>query len=257
MSRAAIYARLSLADEKSTSTKRQEKECRDYAAALGLDVVKVYVDEGISGYKDVERPAFDEAIEALFRGEFDTLIVWKLDRLSRRGMGHVGTLLDRLDGSGRRILSKSEGIDTSQGHGRLLVGMLAEMARSESANTSMRLKAQRREAREVGKISSGGPPWGMMTLEDGTIAPDPETGPIARQVINRVLAGESRMSLIRWLNRNGHFTKRGRRPTDPGGNPSTFSSCAPKLVSKGWYDLSLLFSRGHRFTLGHDLLNKT
>ncbi len=257
MSRAAIYARLSLADEKSTSTKRQEKECRDYAAALGLDVVKVYVDEGISGYKDVERPAFDEAIEALFRGEFDTLIVWKLDRLSRRGMGHVGTLLDRLDGSGRRIISKTEGIDTSQGHGRLLVGMLAEMARSESANTSMRLKAQRREAREVGKISSGGPPWGMMTLEDGTIAPDPETGPIARQVINRVLAGESRMSLIRWLNRNGHFTKRGRRPNDPGGNPSTFSSCAPKLVSNGWYDLSLLFSRGHRFTLGHDLLNKT
>ena len=51
--------------------------------------------------------------------------------------------------------------------------------------------------------------------------------------------------------------QRGRRPNDPGGNPSTFSSCAPKLVSKGWYDLSLLFSRGHRFTLGHDLLNKT
>lgn len=39
MNRAAIYARLSLADEKSTSTKRQEKDCRDHAKSLGLEVV--------------------------------------------------------------------------------------------------------------------------------------------------------------------------------------------------------------------------
>ena len=37
MNRAAIYARLSLADEKSTSTKRQEKDCRDHAKSLGLE----------------------------------------------------------------------------------------------------------------------------------------------------------------------------------------------------------------------------
>jgi hypothetical protein len=74
MNRATIYARLSLADEKSTSTKRQEKDCRDHAKSLGLEVVEVFVDEGISGYKDDERPAFDEAIEALVRGDFDTLI---------------------------------------------------------------------------------------------------------------------------------------------------------------------------------------
>ena len=106
MERAAIYARLSLADENSTSTARQKKECREHAKSLGLTVVREFTDEGISGFKDVERPDFDEAIEALVRGEFDTLIVWKLDRLTRRGIGHIGTLLDRLDGSGRRIVSK-------------------------------------------------------------------------------------------------------------------------------------------------------
>ena len=89
MNRAGIYARLSNADENSTSTKRQEKDCREHAKSLGLEVVDEFVDEGISGYRDVERPAFDEAIEALVRGDFDTLIVWKLDRLTRRGMGHI------------------------------------------------------------------------------------------------------------------------------------------------------------------------
>jgi len=209
MNRAAIYARLSLADENSTSTQRQRKDCRDHAKSLGLEVVKEFVDEGISGYKDVERPAFDEAVEALVRGDFDTLIVWKLDRLTRRGMGHIGTLLDRLDGSGRRIVSKMDGIDTSQSHGRIMVALLSEMARSESVNTSIRLKAQRSEAREKGRISCGKPPWGMMTLEDGTIAPHPEKGPIARQVIDRLLAGEKRLQIVKWLNQNEHFTDRG------------------------------------------------
>lgn len=209
MNRAGIYARLSNADENSTSTKRQEKDCREHAKSLGLEVVEVFVDEGISGYRDVERPAFDEAIEALVRGDFDTLIVWKLDRLTRRGMGHIGTLLDRLDGSGRRIISKMDGIDTSQSHGRIMVALLSEMARSESANTSLRLKAQRKESRENGRISSGQPPWGMMRLEDGTTAPDPEIAPIARQVIERYIAGEKQLSLVRWLNDNGHTTARG------------------------------------------------
>ena len=39
MNRAAIYARLSLADEKSTSIERQAKDCRDHAKSLGLEVV--------------------------------------------------------------------------------------------------------------------------------------------------------------------------------------------------------------------------
>ena len=209
MNTAAIYTRLSLADENSTSTSRQKKECEDHAKSLGLEVVKVFNDEGISGFKDVERPEFDEAIEALVRGEFDTLIVWKLDRLSRRGMGHIGTLLDRLDGSGRRIVSKMDGIDTSQSHGRIMVALLSEMARSESANTSLRLKAERHESREKGRISCGKVPWGLMRLDDGKIAPHPETGSIAREVVDRFLAGEKRMEIVRWLNESGHFTDRG------------------------------------------------
>lgn len=74
--KAAIYTRLSNADENSTSTKRQETECREYASRHDLEVVKVFVDEGILGYKDVERPDFDETADGLARGEFDVVIAW-------------------------------------------------------------------------------------------------------------------------------------------------------------------------------------
>ena len=46
MNRAAIYARLSLADEKSTSTERQKKDCRDHAKSLGLEVVAEFTFAG-------------------------------------------------------------------------------------------------------------------------------------------------------------------------------------------------------------------
>jgi site-specific DNA recombinase len=207
--KAAICTRLSNADENSTSTKRQETECREYASRHDLEVVEVFVDEGISGYKDVERPAFDEAVDNLARGEFDVLIAWKLDRLSRRGMGQVGAILDKLENTGRKIVTVVDGVDTSQATGRLMIGLLAEMARSESVNTSVRPKAQRREAREKGRISVGSPPWGMTRREDGSYVPDLETGPIAREVLDRVLAGEATINLVRWLNSNGHFTTRG------------------------------------------------
>ena len=109
--KAAIYTRLSNADENSTSTQRQETECREYASRHDLEVVEVFVDEGISGYKDVERPAFDEAVDNLARGEFDVLIAWKLDRLSRRGMGQVGAILDKLENTGRKIVTVVDGVD--------------------------------------------------------------------------------------------------------------------------------------------------
>lgn len=209
MVKTGIYARLSLSDEKSTSTERQRKECREYAKRYDMEVVDEYVDEGISGYKDVERPAFDRAINDLLTGKIDVLLAWKLDRLSRRGFGHLGGILESLEGTGRGIVTAIDNIDTRNEMNRMMVVFMSEIARTESQNTSTRLKAQRRDARERGKKSSGAAPWGMVTLDDGTVAPDPETGHIARDIVLRFLAGEDKMSLVRWLNDNEHFTTRG------------------------------------------------
>ncbi|MEU6194064.1 recombinase family protein [Streptomyces sp. NPDC047061] len=56
----------------------------------GLVVRRVHVDCGRSGYKDVLRKGFDAATEAVTSGAVRTLIVWKLDRLSRKGTAEVG-----------------------------------------------------------------------------------------------------------------------------------------------------------------------
>ena len=68
--KAAIYARLSNESEKSTSTKRQVKECMDYANFKGMTVVGEFIDEGISGYSGKTRPEYDKVMAGLKTGYF-------------------------------------------------------------------------------------------------------------------------------------------------------------------------------------------
>src|SRR6266545_4973635 len=54
----------------------------------------------VSARKDRPRPGLDAALHVLLTGKIKTLYVAKLDRLSRRGMGHVGLILDDLERAG-------------------------------------------------------------------------------------------------------------------------------------------------------------
>ena len=156
-------------------------------------------------------------MQALDRGDFDTLLVWKLDRLSRQGIGAMGPILDRLEGTGRRIVSVMDGVDTSQPQGRIMVALLSEMARSESANTSVRIKSSFEQARREGRWTYGLPPWGFL-LENGKIRPDPDTYEEARSIVAAILAGQSLRSIAADLNARGVVRVR-KRPdgstTDP------------------------------------------
>lgn len=202
--KAAIYARLSNESEKSTSTKRQVKECMDYANFKGMTVVGEFIDEGISGYSGKTRPEYDKVMAGLKAGEFDTIIVWKLDRLTRRGIAQIGRVLEVLDECGGRLVSVTENIDTNDNTGVMMIAILSEMARSESANTSLRIKAQKREAREAGKwLSGSNVPWGYVLTDDFKLAHDPATAPHALEVIQRMLNGASTYSEVRRLNGEG------------------------------------------------------
>src|SRR5512139_2014911 len=79
--RAALYLRVST-DQQTTDN--QERELREAAAAKGLEVVRVYQDQGISGAKGRDkRPGLDQALKDAVRGRYDVLMAWSVDRLGR------------------------------------------------------------------------------------------------------------------------------------------------------------------------------
>jgi DNA invertase Pin-like site-specific DNA recombinase len=179
--------------------------CRAKIESLGGIVAQVFVDRDTSAYKKVKRPYFDAMWEGLENGRFDAVCVWKLDRLTRRFVD-TGPILKRLEEHGAKLLSVVDNIDTSTPMGQAIVGVLIAQAESESLNTSVRVKAAREAEAAQGKHHGGRRCFGY--TKDQTL--DPIEFPIAREIVDRILRGDSLRSISRWLNDSGVVTTSGK-----------------------------------------------
>ena len=226
---AAIYLRLSKDHKDQTSTVRQAADCREQADKDGAEVGPVFEDL-VSGYRaDVSRPGFDQALSWVSDAPGRTLYVWKIDRLSRRGIGQVGLVLDRLEETRSRVVFVRDGLDSSvQGH-RMVIAILAEQARQESANTSTRTRSALAHRKREGLWPGGLPPFGFLIATDaprqdvknpdafvvtdeappGRLVEDPETAPVVREMVARVIGGASLFEVSKWLGDQGITTARG------------------------------------------------
>ncbi|MFJ9865311.1 recombinase family protein [Streptomyces sp. NPDC101165] len=205
-----LYLRLSLDRDGKTAIERQEADCRTWAERSGLTVRKVHMDRGRSGYKTVERKGFDAALAAVTAGVVGTLIVWKLDRLSRKGIGLVGKVLDDIEKAGGRLVSVVDGLDTSNDSARMVVAMLAELACSESKNLGTRVGHAKRYLRSKGQWIGGQPPYGLL-IDSKTkkLVHDPEHAVYARLIADEALTGTSLVKIARLLNEYEILSPRG------------------------------------------------
>ncbi|MET0834240.1 MAG: recombinase family protein, partial [Actinomycetota bacterium] len=120
----------------------------------------------VSGRKDRPRRGLDDALSLLLTRKVRTLYVAKLDRLTRRGMGHVGLILDELEKVGGRIVFVADGLDTSRPGVRPIIAILAEQARAESDNTSWRVGQWHLHNRRHG-VWNQQRPYGYVVDENG------------------------------------------------------------------------------------------
>ncbi|MFM9445076.1 recombinase family protein [Streptomyces acidiscabies] len=207
---ADLYLRLSLDREGKTAIDRQEADCRAWAERNGITVRKVHIDRGRSGYKSVSRKGFDAAITAVTSGVVGVLIVWKLDRLSRKGIGEVGKELDDFSRVGGRLVSVMDGLDTLNDSARVTIALLAELARNESRNLGMRVGNAKRYLRQRGQWIGGQPPYGLKVDPDTKkLVHDPETAVYARLIADEALSGKALVHVARLLNEHGIESPRG------------------------------------------------
>ena len=81
MTRCAIYTRVTTDDQ---TIENQLIILREIAQKKGLKVVTELNDEGISGTKGREkRTGFDNLIKGAIKKDFDTILLWRVDRLGR------------------------------------------------------------------------------------------------------------------------------------------------------------------------------
>ncbi|MCG7492494.1 recombinase family protein [Thalassobius sp. Cn5-15] len=116
---------------------------KDQSQDLQVDALKhagcdvIYGDLGMSG-ADVTRRSLETLLRDLTKG--DTLVVWKLDRLSRSTL-HLLELLDDLRVNGVDFIALTQGIDTTTAVGRMVFGHLAVFAEFEREQIRERTKA--------------------------------------------------------------------------------------------------------------------
>ena len=77
-----IYARYSSENQREESIDGQLRECTAFAQHNDIQIVGEYIDRAFSAKTD-NRPSFQKMIKDSAKGEFDVIIVWKLDRFAR------------------------------------------------------------------------------------------------------------------------------------------------------------------------------
>jgi DNA invertase Pin-like site-specific DNA recombinase len=185
---AALYARVSTTDQ---TCENQLIELRRHCEARGWTIGREFVDTGVSGSKD-RRPALDELIGEAKRRRFDTLIVWRLDRLGRN-LRHLVVLLEYLQALGIGFISLGEGIDLGTPAGRLQLHILAALAEFERSRIQERVRAGLARAKAQG-AQLGRPE--KRVPEDRLTA---VRGLSIREAAERL--GVSRSTAHRWLSR--------------------------------------------------------
>ena len=89
------YARLSKDDgSRYSSIISQQHIIKEFADKNNIELVKIYVDDNISGFIEIEdRPQFNEMLEAIKEGKAQAIIAKDLSRIGRKN-GITQMLLD-------------------------------------------------------------------------------------------------------------------------------------------------------------------
>jgi len=174
--RVALYARVSTKD-KGQDTQNQLAQLRAFCAASGWPIVAEFIDR-VSG-KHSDREQFKAMFVSASRREFDYLVTWALDRLSREGVAKTFEHIKVLRSYGVQYVSYSEPhFRTTGPAGELMIAVAAWIAEQEHKRISERTKAGLEKARRQGRIGGRRP----LVVDRDKIAELDESGLTMREI---------------------------------------------------------------------------
>jgi site-specific DNA recombinase len=182
------------------SPRDQREAVERLAAANGLELGEVIVEEDVSGAKRAEQRELDRLVRKVEAGESDGLLVWRVSRLSRN-LADGARVAERVRMAGGRLIGTD--LDTAQPMGRALLGFLLGWAEEELDQRTAGFARAVAGAIERGAYVSAKVPLGY-TREDQRLVVDPETAPIVRGLFERRAAGASWTELARWMSAIAH-----------------------------------------------------
>lgn len=206
----AIYIRVStLYQVDRDSLPMQRKDLIAYASLiLGIEEYEIFEDAGYSG-KNTDRPAFQEMMQRIRKGEFTHVLVWKIDRISRNLLDFA-EMYEELQDLRVTFVSKNEQFDTSTAIGEAMLKIILVFAELERNMTSERVTATMISRANNGLWNGGRIPFGYVYDPDKTafsIREDEEK--VCQMIKNDYMEHKSLVHTSRMLNASGYKTRAG------------------------------------------------
>ena len=187
---AGIYIRVSTEDQarEGFSLKEQEKRLRAMCEYKGYEVYKIYKDSGISTKTGNYRPAFEELLQDIKDKKCNTIVVLKLDRLTR-SVYDWENILKFLEENDAYLDCANDDINTTNANGKMISRILTSVSQQEIERTSERTKVGLSGAIKEGHIPARAP-LGYKHV-DKKLVPDSLTKDIVIRIYNLYFEGKS------------------------------------------------------------------
>ena len=137
--KSALYVRVSTTHQiDKDSLPLQRSDLTNYTKyVLGIEDFEIFEDAGYSG-GTTDRPAYQDMMNRIKKGEFTHLIVWKIDRISRN-LRDFSEMYDELKKYNVTFISKNEQFDTSTAMGEAMLKIILVFAELERKLTGERV----------------------------------------------------------------------------------------------------------------------
>ena len=209
--RCAIYTRKSTEhnlDLEFNSLDAQREACEAYIKSQAHEgwrlVADHYDDGGVSG-ASLERPALQTLLADVRAGKINTVVVYKVDRLTR-SLADFAKLVELFDQYGVSFVSITQSFNTTSSMGRLTLNVLLSFAQFEREVIGERVRDKIAASKRKG-IWVGGPvPLGYRVI-DKKLVVVPEEAEAVRIIFTSYLELGSIGALIEDLDRRGIRTK--------------------------------------------------
>ncbi len=220
----AIYTRKSTEhglEQEFNSLQNQEESCKAYIASQSFNswqYYKTYSDAAISG-GTMERPALKQMLDDMAHGLVNTVVVYKIDRLSRSILD-FHNMMKYFEKYGANFVSITQSFDTSTSMGKLTLNMLLSFAQFEREVSSERVRDKIRASKAKGLWMGGAPRLGYDLINKKLVVNQTEAEQV-RHLFEKYLELQSVNDLTEYAKQNGIFGKRWETAKRQirGGNP--------------------------------------
>jgi site-specific DNA recombinase len=189
--RCAIYTRKSSEEgleQSFNSLDAQREACRAYILSQKHEgwtaLISLYDDGGFSG-GTMERPALKRLLDDITAAKIDTVVVYKVDRLTR-SLGDFSKIIEVFDSHGVSFVSVTQHFNTTTSMGRLTLNVLLSFAQFEREVTGERIRDKIAASKKKGMWMGGSVPQGYNCVERRLVV-NPEEASIVRTIFREYL----------------------------------------------------------------------